>query len=218
MYEPIEGVAELGCFRAAAGGAPVSLHLSYKCWGVLNERRSNLVLLIPGSTGLRDWADGYVGAHRAFDPRSHFFLSLDPLGGGGSSKPSDGLGPDFPAYTVEDSVETQARMLRELFGVDHPAAVVGMFDRVIRPVLLAMPIHDELQSGVTDDINVFLDRCAAQVDNHTANEAAKAFSLILAGLFERQLRIWGRELGVAGKKPGRELFRIYLRLREGRRR
>jgi hypothetical protein len=87
-----------------------------------------------------------------------------------------------------------------------------LFDRVIRQVLASLPIHAELQSGVTDDLNVFLDRCAAQVDNHTANEAAKALSLTLAGLFERQLRIWGREMGVTveGKKPGRELFRDYL--------
>lgn len=58
----------------------------------------------------------------------------------------------------------------------------------------------------------FLDRAAAQVDNYTANEVAKAFTLTLAGLFERQLRIWGRSLGVIGRKAGRELFREYLPL------
>lgn len=60
----------------------------------------------------------------------------------------------------------------------------------------------------------FLDQAAAQVDNYTANEAAKAFTLTLAGLFERQLRIWGRGTGVtiAGYNPGREPFRDYLPL------
>jgi hypothetical protein len=91
------------------------------------------------------------------------------------------------------------------------ANIDRLFDRVVRPVLLVLPIHAELQSGVTNDMDVFLDRCAAQVDNHTANEAAKAFSLMLAGLFERQLRMWGRELGVIGRNPGREPFRDYLR-------
>lgn len=38
----------------------------------------------------------------------------------------------------------------------------------------------------------FLDRAAAQVDNYTANEAAKAFTLTLAAIFERQLSIWAR--------------------------
>src|ERR1700747_733295 len=44
----------------------------------------------------------------------------------------------------------------------------------------------------------FLDRAAAQVDNYTANEAAKAFTLTLAGVFERQLSIWGRTIHEAG--------------------
>ncbi len=41
----------------------------------------------------------------------------------------------------------------------------------------------------------FLTRCAAQVDNHTANEAAKAFALTLDGLFERQLCRWAHAHG-----------------------
>ena len=36
----------------------------------------------------------------------------------------------------------------------------------------------------------FLDRASAQVDNYTTNEAAKAFALTLAAIFERQLSIW----------------------------
>ena len=55
----------------------------------------------------------------------------------------------------------------------------------------------------------FLDRAKAQVDNYTANAAAKAFTLTLAGLFERQLQIWGRGLGVVMEKhkPGRDGLR-----------
>jgi hypothetical protein len=87
-----------------------------------------------------------------------------------------------------------------------------LFRRLVRPGLDALPIHAELRFGEATSMDEFLDRAAAQVDNHTANEADKAFTLTLAGLFERQLRIWGRSLGVVGKKPGRELFREYLPL------
>lgn len=86
------------------------------------------------------------------------------------------------------------------------------FQRLIRPGLDALPIHPELRFGEAASMDEFLDRAAAQVENYTANEAAKAFTLTLAGLFERHLRIWGRSLGVMGKQPGRELFREYLRL------
>ncbi len=87
-----------------------------------------------------------------------------------------------------------------------------LFQRLIRPGLDALPIHAELRFGVAAPMDEFLNRAAAQVDNYTANEAAKAFTLTLAGLFERQLRIWGRSLGVSGKKPGREPLREYLPL------
>jgi hypothetical protein len=85
-----------------------------------------------------------------------------------------------------------------------------LFQRLIQPGLAALPIHSELRFGEAATMDKFLDRAAAQVDNYTANEAAKAFTLTLAGLFERQLRIWGRSLNVTGKKPGREIFREYL--------
>lgn len=35
-------------------------------------------------------------------------------------------------------------------------------------------------------LDEFLDQCAKRIENHTANEACKAFSLTLDGIFERQ--------------------------------
>jgi hypothetical protein len=72
------------------------------------------------------------------------------------------------------------------------ANVDRFFQRIIQPGLNALPVHAELRFGETSSMDEFLDWAAAQVDNHTANEAAKAYALILAGLFERQLRIWAR--------------------------
>jgi len=77
------------------------------------------------------------------------------------------------------------------------ANIDRLFQLVIRPGLEALPVHPELHFGETTSLDEFLDRSAAQVDNYTANEAAKAYALILAGLFERQVRIWGRGLGAA---------------------
>jgi hypothetical protein len=47
----------------------------------------------------------------------------------------------------------------------------------------------------------FLDRAAAQVDNYTANEANKVFVLVLAAVFERQLRVWAPHLLDAKQCP-----------------
>lgn len=75
------------------------------------------------------------------------------------------------------------------------ANVDRFFQRVILVGLDALPIHAELRFGEPPSMDEFLSRAKAQVDNHTANEAAKAYALVLAGLFERQLRIWARIKG-----------------------
>lgn len=73
-----------------------------------------------------------------------------------------------------------------------------LLDRVILPVMEGLPHHAELVSGQATTLAQFLDRAAAQVDNYTASETAKAFTLALAGVFERQLSIWGRAIHEAG--------------------
>lgn len=72
------------------------------------------------------------------------------------------------------------------------ANLARLFERVIQPAMEALPIHSSLESGEAVTMDQFLDRAAAQVDNYTANEAAKAFTLTLAATFERQLSIWAR--------------------------
>lgn len=76
------------------------------------------------------------------------------------------------------------------------ANIHRLFQRVILPGLDALPIHNELRFGEASSIDEFLTRAKAQVDNYTANEAAKAYALVLAALFERQMRIWSRSRNV----------------------
>lgn len=72
------------------------------------------------------------------------------------------------------------------------ANLARLFERVIQPSMEMLQVHSLLESGEAATIEQFLDRAAAQVDNYTANEAAKAFALTLAAVFERQLSIWAR--------------------------
>lgn len=72
------------------------------------------------------------------------------------------------------------------------ANLARLFERVILPSMEMLQVHSLLESGEAATIEQFLDRAAAQVDNYTANEAAKAFALTLAAVFERQLSIWAR--------------------------
>ncbi len=92
------------------------------------------------------------------------------------------------------------------------ANVDRLFQRVILPRLNALPIHAELRFGEAPSMEEFLERAKAQTDNYTACEGAKAYALILAGLFERQLRIWARSrrTGLAHVKVRSERFRALV--------
>lgn len=78
------------------------------------------------------------------------------------------------------------------------ANILRFYERVVRPGLALLPVHLELVFGEAPTLDAFLARAAAQVDNHTANEAAKAYALTLAAVFERQLSVWSRAIVAGG--------------------
>jgi hypothetical protein len=80
------------------------------------------------------------------------------------------------------------------------ANLYRFFVRVVQPTL-AQFAPGVLEYGAFDDLDRFLSAASAQVENHTANEAAKAFTLITSGLFERQLRIWGLAMFGEDRQP-----------------
>jgi hypothetical protein len=80
----------------------------------------------------------------------------------------------------------QAEQLPRIF----QANLARLFARVIQPALCDLPIHPEIVTGIAPTMDVFLDRCAQEVDNYTANEANKVYALVLVSLFERQFRMW----------------------------
>jgi hypothetical protein len=94
------------------------------------------------------------------------------------------------------------------------ANLARLFERVIQPAMEALPVHSSLEGGEAATMDQFLDRAAAQVDNYTANEAAKAFTLTLAAIFERQLSIWARavHLDDAPDMPKSRGFQDFLTL------
>lgn len=82
------------------------------------------------------------------------------------------------------------------------ANLLRFYARVIRPTMEGLQTHDTLETGEAASLDEFASRSAAMVDNYTANEAAKAYTLIVSGLFERQLSVWAAQRGVrAPKRP-----------------
>jgi homoserine O-acetyltransferase len=119
--------------------------LVYETYGTLNADRSNAILVCHALSGHHHvaghyaddpknagWWDNMIGPGKPVDTDKFFVIGLNNLGGcHGSTGPSSTdpqtgkpYGSSFPVVTVEDWVESQAR-LADLLGIRQFAAVMG---------------------------------------------------------------------------------------------
>ena len=132
-----------GALALDSGGAIEHLEIAYRTYGVLNDTRSNAVLVchaltldqyVAGrnpATGKPGWWSSLVGPGLPLDPSRHFIICSNVVGGCmGSTGPSSPgpsgvpLGLAFPVITIADMVRAQA-LLVESLGIDRLFAVVG---------------------------------------------------------------------------------------------
>jgi homoserine O-acetyltransferase/O-succinyltransferase len=120
-----EGVYQLGHFAFDEGGEIPDMKVGYVTWGKLNENKSNAILLVPGTSGSRHSYDAHIGAGKTFDTDKYFIIGADPIGGGSSSSPKDGLSTRFPKYAIRDMVRAQHEMIAKGLGITKLLAVGG---------------------------------------------------------------------------------------------
>ncbi|CUB06117.1 homoserine O-succinyltransferase MetX [Marinomonas fungiae] len=129
----------------ACGQTLPTYQLIYETYGQLNADASNAILICHALSGdhhaagyhsMDDkkpgWWDTAIGPGKPIDTNIFFVISLNNLGGCNGStgpttvNPETGKvwGAEFPMVTVEDWVETQAR-LADRFGIQKFAAIVG---------------------------------------------------------------------------------------------
>jgi homoserine O-acetyltransferase len=91
----------------------------------------NAVLIVHGTGGSgaqfirAEFAGELFGAGQLLDATKYFIVLPDGIGHGKSSKPSDGLRAQFPAYGYTDMVEANYRLLTEGLGVNHLRLAMG---------------------------------------------------------------------------------------------
>jgi len=128
-----------------SGGQLDEYELVYETYGELNADRSNAVLVCHALSGShhvaghyadapdnKGWWDNLIGPGKPLDTRKFFVIGVNNLGGCyGSTGPASinpatgqAYGADFPFVTVEDWVESQARLADKL-GIKRFAAIVG---------------------------------------------------------------------------------------------
>ena len=112
-----------------SGVALPNVRIAYTTIGELNAARDNVIVLPTFYTGSHVRNQGFFGADRAIDPGKHFIVSINLMGNGISSSPSNTPppygGPGFPNITLFDNVRAQHQLLTELFGIREIALVAG---------------------------------------------------------------------------------------------
>lgn len=121
--------ADLGACKLSSGQQIDHCRLGYRTWGALNADRSNAVLFPTWFSGVSANLADAIQPSGLVDPTKYFVIAVDALGDGVSSSPSNSAtqhGPDFPAFTVQDMVNTEHRLAAETLGLKHLHAVMGI--------------------------------------------------------------------------------------------
>lgn len=121
----VDAIAEVGPFQFEQGGGIADMRVGYCLHGLLNAARDNAILLLPPTSGTRHSYDALIGPGKAFDTERFMVITVDPIGGGLSSKPSDGLRDSFPHYTIRDMVAAEERLVHSVLKLDHLRVVAG---------------------------------------------------------------------------------------------
>jgi homoserine O-acetyltransferase len=112
-------------FQFEDGSALPELRIAYETHGTLAPGRGNAILLTHGASGDLHAFDAQIGPGKTFDTDKYFVITSDAIGGGGSSSPKDGLGQDFPRYTIRDIMTAQYLLLTRALNLDTLLAVGG---------------------------------------------------------------------------------------------
>jgi homoserine O-acetyltransferase len=117
-----------GDLRLESGEAIRDFAISYVTHGTLNAKKSNAILMVTAISGNHHRIDFMIGPGKALDPEKYFIICTDAIANGLSTSPSNSrMQPrmNFPKFTIRDMVQSQHRLLKEKFGIDHVVAVIG---------------------------------------------------------------------------------------------
>ena len=120
---------ELGDITLQSGTVLPDAKLGYKTYGTLNATRTNVIVLPTFYTGTHEQNEGYLRSVSALDPKRYIIVSINLIGNGLSSSPSNTPppfdGPRFPHVTLHDNIACQHRLLTEQLDVERIALVAG---------------------------------------------------------------------------------------------
>ncbi len=117
-----------GDLKLESGEVIRDFSISYVTHGTLNAKKSNAILMVTAISGNHHRLDFMIGPGKALDPDKYFIVCTDAIANGFSTSPSNSKAQPrmaFPKFSIRDMVESQYRLMKEKFGIDHVVAVVG---------------------------------------------------------------------------------------------
>lgn len=121
----------IGDLELEEGGSIPNCQLAVATFGELNEARDNAILVTTWFSGTHQiMRDNYIGTEHALDPSQYFIVVCNQIGNGVSTSPHNTPHDEismsrFPRVRIGDDVVAQERLLREHFGIEGLALVVG---------------------------------------------------------------------------------------------
>ena len=118
----------IGDLKLESGETIKDFSISYVTHGKLNEKKSNVILMVTAISGNHHRLDFMIGPGKALDSDKYFIVCTDAIANGLSTSPSNSKAQprmQFPKFTIRDMVQSQYRLMKEKLGIDHVVAVVG---------------------------------------------------------------------------------------------
>jgi homoserine O-acetyltransferase/O-succinyltransferase len=213
----------VGALDLEEGGHIPDCRLAVTTWGELNEARDNAILIPTWYSGTHQtWRSTYVGPEHALNPERYFIVAINQIGSGLSTSPHNADGANaaiamsrFPRVRIGDDVVAQERLLREHFGIERLALVVGgsmgaqqTYEWAVRfpdKVLRAAPIAGTALNTPHDYLVVNTLREAMQSDPGWNGGEYASNADVVDGI-KRQAHIWA-VVGFSAEFWKQELWR-----------
>jgi homoserine O-acetyltransferase len=119
----------IGDLKLESGSVIKDCRIGYRAYGHLNAAKTNGVLFPTWYGGNSRDIELNIAPWKAIDTTKYYLILVDALGNGVTTSPSNSKqqhGPDFPAFTIRDMVESQHIMLTKYMGINHLRAVMGI--------------------------------------------------------------------------------------------
>ena len=120
--------AEIGTLELVSGEFISNCNIGYRTFGKLNADSSNVIIYPSWFEGTTENVGRLIEKYRFIDTSKYFIIAIDALGNGISTSPSNYNVykiKSLPDISIRDMVNSQYKMLTEVFKFKHIFAAIG---------------------------------------------------------------------------------------------